>query len=194
MHLKTGNKKLALNVATFSLPAGKKGTCALDCKGCYAMKGTFLYKNVKNSFETNYAASKQDNFSDIIVAETTLLKLKGIEFVRVHVAGDFYSQSYINKWVEIATRQPDLIFYAYTKRLEEFNFSKLKALKNFVLIDSLHFNTINYGDTRHIEALSKKHPGAIVCEYGEKPTACGTICKKCMTKDAETNGVLFIKH
>jgi hypothetical protein len=38
--------------------------------------------------------------------------------IRVHDAGDFYSQEYFAKWCEIARALPDHTVYAYTKALD----------------------------------------------------------------------------
>ena len=38
--------------------------------------------------------------------------------VRIHVSGDFYSQVYFDAWMEVARRNPQTLFYAYTKSLK----------------------------------------------------------------------------
>ena len=51
------NSKLGAAILSINLPAGK--TCAADvpCRnGCYALKGNWLYPNVKNSLEENLEA------------------------------------------------------------------------------------------------------------------------------------------
>ena len=58
------------------------------------------------------------------------------EIVRIHVAGDFKSQAYFNAWVEVAQRNPDKIFYAYTKSLK-FWIRKINDLpENFIMTAS----------------------------------------------------------
>ncbi len=51
---------------------------------------------------------------------TTLL-LKSLSpyagVVRVHVAGDFFSQAYFDAWLAVARERPRTVFYAYTKAL-----------------------------------------------------------------------------
>ena len=37
--------------------------------------------------------------------------------LRLHVAGDFFSQAYFDAWLTVARNHPDRIFYAYTKSL-----------------------------------------------------------------------------
>ncbi len=38
--------------------------------------------------------------------------------IRIHVAGDFFNQTYFDAWSLVAQRNPDTIFYAYTKSLQ----------------------------------------------------------------------------
>ena len=56
--------------------------------------------------------------------------------VRIHVAGDFKLLNYFDAWLEVAARNPDRRFYAYTKSLP-FWVKRLDALPpNFLLTAS----------------------------------------------------------
>lgn len=37
--------------------------------------------------------------------------------VRLHVAGDFFSQSYLDAWLAVCRERPDVLFYGYSKSL-----------------------------------------------------------------------------
>jgi hypothetical protein len=37
--------------------------------------------------------------------------------VRIHVGGDFFSESYFRAWINVACNNPNVKFYAYTKSL-----------------------------------------------------------------------------
>lgn len=37
--------------------------------------------------------------------------------IRIHTAGDFFSQDYFDAWLAVAVRRPEVLFYAYTKSL-----------------------------------------------------------------------------
>jgi hypothetical protein len=41
--------------------------------------------------------------------------------IRIHVAGDYYSQTYFDAWLEVARQRPEVIFYAYTKSVNFWN-------------------------------------------------------------------------
>lgn len=191
-----GNSKLGKNIATFSLPAGKEnGTCSVTCKGCYALKGTYLYPSVKGGLQERYEFSKDsEKFKEKLNKELSSKSHEGTEYVRIHASGDFYSQEYINTWDEVVKQHPNKLFYAYTKQLG-FDYSKIKENPNFVLINSLHHG-LNFGTKEYIDALGAK-TGAIICPVNKETRNsihCGTECTLCMTKEAQEKGVLFYQH
>ena len=54
--------------------------------------------------------------------------------MRVHVGGDYFSVKYLQAWIEVARRNPDKLFYSYSKSL---HFFKQFALpENLVLTAS----------------------------------------------------------
>ena len=58
--------------------------------------------------------------------------------VRIHVAGDLFSQQYMEAWYSVAVANPDKLFYAYTKSLRFWvgAITELPILENFVLTAS----------------------------------------------------------
>jgi hypothetical protein len=116
------------------------------------------------------------------------------KFVRVHESGEFYSQEYVNKWYEIAKHCPNVTFYAYTKRLGEFDFKNLKSLQNFVLHNSLYENVINYGKNITPTATAL---GGFVCPLTLQKDwhgKCGDECTWCMQKCNEGTPIFFEQH
>ena len=108
------------------------GACA--CKGvCYAKQGRYLMPNVADAKHGNLMASLTETFVDDMVS--LLKRRRSYNVVRIHDAGDFYSQEYYNKWCDIARAMPDRIFYAYTKTLTLDLYTNKPA--NFRLIQSL---------------------------------------------------------
>ena len=138
MLLTTNSKLKKENIYNFNLPAGKTCLFAGECrKFCYAMKGNFRFKNVIASHEYNLKIAKSDNFVNHI--NDNILNLPGLKFLRIHASGDFFNESYIQKWVKIARNNPNIIFYAYTKAM--ILFKGIKLPENFLLIQST--DTIN---------------------------------------------------
>lgn len=135
--LSKGNKKLVPNADTkfliFSIPP--QGTCPYateHCKNaCYAMKAWKAYPNVRKAWTENYNETlKADFVDDMINAIETALekpsykKAKEVIF-RIHESGDFYNQSYVDKWLTIARHFASIQgnkvkFIAYTKSVKYF--------------------------------------------------------------------------
>ena len=111
-------------VYEFNLPTGHSCPHAVDCKvsvdrtsgkmsnesiayRCYASSAE-RFPAVRNQRWTNFDYVKEGN--KIIVP-------KGAEAIRIHSAGDFFSQSYFDMWCEVARENPNVEFWAYTKSL-----------------------------------------------------------------------------
>jgi len=168
MNLLTQNKKLKntslinkVRVLNFSLPAYKtqnnKVVCpfAKDCvKYCYAQKGNYRFPSVKKGLNKRYELSKKEEFVTIMNAN---ILLERPTHVRIHDSGDFYSIAYLNKWIEIAKANKDVIFYAYTKSIPFFKRNKQNN-NNWLLPNNLKIifsegskkdNLINTTKDRH---------------------------------------------
>lgn len=123
--LSNANSKLMKDgIFHWSIPAfvSKTGflTCpgARDCiKGCYARQGFHGMSWVQNAKEQRLAAALTPGFIDRMSEEITRRKVR---VLRIHDAGDFYSESYLVDWLTIADLQPRVQFYAYTKMIPLF--------------------------------------------------------------------------
>lgn len=114
-----GNTKLGKSILAINLPA--ISTCRQDapCKGvCYANKGCFKYKNVKECYANNLEVF----LTDPIKAQHDILsQLPYMGFVRLHASGDFVNYTYLDMIVDICNKLPNVQFMAYTKKYEMFN-------------------------------------------------------------------------
>lgn len=130
-----GNAKLGKLIYTFSIVSGYTCPFAKDCLAkvdrltgkltdgpdtqfrCFSASQEALFPAVRKS--------RWENFEKILKAikNNTLVELilnsipKKATIIRVHVAGDFFSQAYFNAWMQVARNRPDIIFYAYTKSI-----------------------------------------------------------------------------
>jgi hypothetical protein len=136
-----GNAKLdkyKVPIVTFSLPAGFTCPGARDCKSramedmngkryildgpdtefrCFAASQEVLFTNTYNARRHNLELlrkCKTTNEMAKLIADSLPSKSK---IVRIHVSGDFFSQKYFDAWVKVATDNPSVVFYAYTKSL-----------------------------------------------------------------------------
>lgn len=99
-------------------------TCpnAGSCKNfCYARQGTYNFKGTKSALEYRLKVSQSDFFIRSMQIELDAIKKKHEGkriLIRIHSAGDFYSEEYLNKWNKIINNNQDLYFYAYTKMVK----------------------------------------------------------------------------
>lgn len=152
----TDNAKLPKDTATFSIPAGYTCPGAKDCHAWYNREEGKLHDGKHQEYRCFAAqmesylpalrASVDRNLRMLKAVGTvegmaTLihnsLPAKRFKAIRVHVSGDFYSGDYFMAWMEVARRNPDRTFYAYTKSIPTWvRYLKLIPV-NFALTASL---------------------------------------------------------
>lgn len=150
-----GNSKLDKGIHTFSLPAGHSCPFANECEA-KADRTTGKIKDGKNQQYRCFAASDEalrpsvrasrwHNF-DLLKKKKTVSSMlslildsmpKRAKMFRVHVSGDFFSQTYFDAWMQVATMNPDKRFYAYTKSLPYWVKRRDSIPSNFELTSSL---------------------------------------------------------
>ena len=142
-----------------------------------------------------YKASLRDDFIINMSYEISYLLASSkrkykIDTVRVHESGDFYSQKYVDKWMEIAKLFQRVKFYAYTKSYK-FDFSIRP--NNFKIKLSLD-------PTSKEEALEyvPLFDGVTwISDTGEEMSefiTCPGSCKKCSVCVNTSANVEFKKH
>lgn len=136
LHFGLGNSKLADIIHTFSLPAGwtcpKANECLSkadrltgritdgeDCRfRCFAATNESRATTVRvarwRNFELLKSARTIQGMANLIQRSLPY----GVIKVRVHVSGDFFSETYFLAWVNVAIANPTVIFYGYTKRCD----------------------------------------------------------------------------
>jgi len=153
-----GNAKLKKRLI-FSLPAGKTCPGALFCKSfaviqpdgkrkiqdgpqtefrCFAASSEVQYDAVYNLRATNMELLMQAcinaSMADLIDASIQHHRKKNEKLVRIHESGDMFSLAYLNAWIEVAKRNPDMTFYCFSKSLNLF--IGLELPNNFYLTAS----------------------------------------------------------
>lgn len=119
------------------------GACA---KFCYALNGTYLFRNVRAAHERNLlmVLDRLDEWKQAMLTELSAKRFRpngqerlagydlqldewaenwrinGGAAIRVHDSGDFFNVEYLNAWMDIARQTPDVLFYAYTKEVTLF--------------------------------------------------------------------------
>ncbi len=159
LHLSNGNGKLSNDTLIFNLPAGKTCPGAMFCKSfavvdangkrsirdgehtefrCFAASSEVQYDAVFHNRAENLQlivdAIQNGSAADLIHNSIQQKRTKKTKLVRIHESGDFFSGSYLDAWIEVAHRNPNLKFYCYSKSLQLFLNFKLPA--NFYMTAS----------------------------------------------------------
>ena len=103
---------------------------------CFSASQEVQYTNVYNSRKHNFDILRKLSCGEMVdVINQSLPTNAGI--VRIHVAGDFFSQQYMEAWYTVALLNPKTLFYAYTKSLRFWlAINEFPILHNFVLTAS----------------------------------------------------------
>jgi len=152
----TSNAKLPKDTATFSIPAGYTCPGAKDCHSWYNREEGKLYDGKHQEFRCFAAQMESYLPARRAVLDRNLRMLKSVgtvegmatlinaslpdsrfPVIRVHVGGDFYSGDYFLAWMEVARRNPDHTFYAYTKSIPTWVRYRKLVPSNFALTASL---------------------------------------------------------
>lgn len=148
-----GNAKLGAGIAIFSLPAGHTCAGAKDCLSradkqtgkitdgpnikfrCYATSAECLFPNIRKSRWNNFDMLRHLSLNEM--ADLICLSLpNNIKLCRIHQSGDFFTQTYFDAWIEVARRNPHIIFYGYSKMLPFIVARKNQMPANFRLTAS----------------------------------------------------------
>jgi len=94
------------------------GVCA---KLCYARVNAYRFPIVRRRHQQNlrYVLDDLPGWEKAMMDELSRKKFRG-KWIRIHDAGDFFSDDYLSAWLRIMTACPDSIFYAYTKEVPRF--------------------------------------------------------------------------
>jgi len=127
--LSPGNTKTG-DAASFDLPAADTCPSATElCKRlCYSIKLCQTRPGVSAKYARNLKFVWDAKFVSYMVRCIP----RGT--FRIHVSGDFFHPDYVSRWIQIASRRPDVQFYCYTRSWREHDIwrqiRKLAALPN----------------------------------------------------------------
>lgn len=154
------------------------GPCA---RVCYARFGTYQFGNVRARHLANLERVLDDptGWRDEVIAELDLPAFRkprdrstldhdpsdawlhdwvgrGGAAVRVHDAGDFFAEWYLELWLEIAASHPSVLFYAYTKEVQMMLDNQARLPENFRVVFSyggLQDHLIDRTQHRHADVF-----------------------------------------
>lgn len=134
MKISLTNSKLGDKIPSLNLPTTVCRANAPCKKGCYAMKGNWLFKNVVTSLQSNLDHFLRDSkgfFDDII----NYINNDDItyKFFRWFSSGDIVNETFLNGMVRVAKKCKQTKFLCFTKKYELIN----EYLKNAELPKNL---------------------------------------------------------
>mgnify|MGYP000373156611 CR=1 FL=1 len=137
------------------------------CKDfCYARNGTYLFPTVRHAHLLNlqfimddlsgwsramtleladakFRPTGRPRFTEQQITDLSLdqwaanWSRNGGAAVRIHDSGDFFSDEYLDEWLKIADRYPEILFYAYTKEVTRFRERVQNPPSNFRYLFSM---------------------------------------------------------
>lgn len=142
------------------------GACA---SFCYARSGTYNFSNVKRRHIQNleYILEDPDGWFNQMLEEVQKPKMVG-KHIRIHDAGDFFTEDYLHLWMKIAELTPEVTFYCYTKEVTLFK--KQKFPDNFKYLFSMggkEDHLIDLENDRHAEVF-KDDAAILDAGYGNQ--------------------------
>lgn len=207
--LKEGNDKTGKRVLTFSILPGTgdftidingksytvKGSCACDCKGCYAKTGHYNHDNTIRSMAINtYLVNNHIDFVKSCLMAQLECNERGE--IRIHAAGDFNTKNpdeYAGMWREIAMKNNSYRFWTYTK-VKRFE-TLFDDLKNANIVKSVipgigfNFGTCEYIINAYY-TLKSLEQSVYICRCGIDKNQHCEKCGVCATYKY----VLFLEH
>ena len=132
INISDGNSKLGA-IPNISLVPGRDcGNCSHCVKDCYAVKFWRIYPAVRNAWEKNSTAAKDQK--SFFRAIERYIKSRRPEYFRFHVAGDIKNQRYLDNMKLLASRYPQTRFLTFTK-MHHLDFRNLPA--NLAIVASM---------------------------------------------------------
>ena len=108
---------------------------------CYAARAQGQYPGANVQAFKNLDLLKRmktkEKMSNLIIKSIEYHGLANTDILRIHEAGDFFSQDYFDAWIEVAKKMPQTLFYAYTVSLPYYMTRKNSLPKNFKVIASM---------------------------------------------------------
>jgi len=84
---------------------------------CYAASDEAKSPQTRAARHWNFELLKHETEHEMFRRLNVSLPKKA-KIVRIHVSGDFFNQRYFNAWARVASHNPNILFYAYTKSLK----------------------------------------------------------------------------
>lgn len=85
------------------------------CHGCYALKGRYLFPNVKNAMERRYQGIFHPQWVEALSALIQKKVTKEVPYFRFFDSGDLQSEEHLEKIFQVCENNPDVYFWLPTR-------------------------------------------------------------------------------
>lgn len=171
----------------------ERGTCPINCKGCYGTTNNYRYNSVKYVLIMRTRLLK--NYPQIYFMLVALqLKYENIEKLRIHAVGDFIKGEALG-FYNVLKQFPNVKAWTYTKVKENDEIRMLNSLDNCNIVKSIipHCG-FNFGHVPYIASvyyrLKRENKSVYICKCGIDKSQHCSDCNGC----SEHEYVLFIEH
>ena len=166
------------------------------CETCYALKGRYVFPNVKNAQYRRLGSIRDIRWVDAMVF---MIKKRAIPYFRWHDSGDIQDDFHLKQIVKIAELLPDITFWLPTR---EQGIVRAFTAKNVVpsnltirisatMIDGPSPKLLGLPTSEVISSETLLGPSTFLCPAPKNEGVCGT-CRACWDPSVPT--VTYLKH
>ena len=155
------------------------------CAGCYAMKGRYRLKNVKDALDRRLTALKDPRWVDAMVTLIT-----GEKWVRWHDSGDIQSIEHLENIFRVCRKTPDTQHWMPTREAQFIKRLKVNQVpRNLIIRFSSHM--IDQGPVSFWPWTSTVSTTTKTCPAKDQGNECKS-CRACW--DRNVSNVTYPKH
>ena len=155
------------------------------CAGCYAMKGRYRFKNVREALDRRLAALQDPRWVQAMV-----VLIKNHKFFRWHDSGDIQSPEHLKNIFEVCKQTPEPQHWMPTREVKFLTLMDPDVVpKNLIIRISSHM--VDQGPVKHWPWPSTVVTSGRTCPAPDQGNACGS-CRACW--DRSTPNIAYGKH
>ena len=159
------------------------------CAGCYAMKGRYRFRNVKEALERRQQSLVHAQWVEAMTLLVTHYSKK-VPFFRWHDSGDLQGVDHLNNIFEVCNRTPAVQHWMPTREVKILKGIQPEVVpKNLIIRVSSHM--IDQGPVKSWPHTSTVVQAGKSCPAAEQGNACGD-CRQCW--DKTISNVAYPKH
>ena len=181
----------------FHVTLEERATCPRSCHAWLTCYGSAMPYSRRHRPDSEFLPLLAAEVATVARANTDGL------LVRLHALGDFYSTAYVETWVELLAKFPQLSVFGYTARREDADDAESRKIARMIRLVtaqawerfSIRFSRAEAGPQRSI--IVDEDPGlpdVIVCPAQTKQTEACATCGLCWAPSARDKTIAFLRH